>query len=100
MLNGAASVEFIVFGDGRELWRSGVCKLGEKPRECRVKLEGVKSLDLVVTDAGDGISCDQADWADAKVTLQNGKEIWLGDLPIIDTQSGQLSRPATPRSLP
>ena len=63
--NTIASVEFLVFGDGRELWRSGVCRLGEKPRDCRVPLDGIKSLELVVTDADDGINCDHADWADA-----------------------------------
>src|ERR1035437_5997020 len=60
-----AAVEFIIFGDGRELWRSGVCRLGEKPRDCRVKLDGIKSLELVVTAAGDYINYDHADWADA-----------------------------------
>lgn len=64
--NAAASVEFVVTGDGRDLWRSGVCRLGEKPRDCRVKLDGIKSLDLLVTDAGDGINHDHADWADAR----------------------------------
>jgi len=63
--NAVASVEFIVSGDDRELWRSGVCKWGEPPRECRVKLDGVKSLELEVTDADDGIKSDHADWADA-----------------------------------
>ncbi len=51
--NAAAAIEFIVIGDGRELWRSGVCKLGEKPRDCRVKLDGIKSLELLVDAAGD-----------------------------------------------
>jgi alpha-galactosidase len=63
--NAIASVEFVVSGDGGELWRSGVCKLGEPPRDCRVKLDGVKSLELEVTDADDGINFDHADWADA-----------------------------------
>lgn len=63
--NTAASVEFIISGDGHELWRSGVCKLGEQPRDCHVKLDGLKSLELVVTDAGDDIDHDHADWADA-----------------------------------
>jgi alpha-galactosidase len=61
----AASLEFIIFGDGRELWRSGVCKLGEKPRECRVNLDTIKSVELVVTAAGNGVNYDHADWADA-----------------------------------
>ena len=63
--NGAASIEFLVFGDGRELWRSGVCKWQDKPRECRVELDGVKILELVVTDAGDNVSFDHANWAEA-----------------------------------
>lgn len=63
--NAAASLEFIIYGDGRELWHSGVCKLGEQARAFRVQLDGIKSLELVVTDAGDGISYDHADWADA-----------------------------------
>jgi alpha-galactosidase len=63
--NAQASVEFIVSGDDRELWRSGVCKWGEPPRECRVKLDGIKSLELEVTDSDDGINYDHADWANA-----------------------------------
>ena len=68
--NAIASVEFVVSGDGGELWRSGVCKLGEPPRDCRVKLDGVKSLELEVTDADDGINFDHADWADAADLVQ------------------------------
>ena len=63
--NTVASVEFIISGDDRELWRSGVCRLGEPPRACRVKLDGIKLLRLEVTDADDGINYDHADWADA-----------------------------------
>jgi alpha-galactosidase len=32
-----------------------------------VPLDGVDELTLVVTDAGDGINCDHADWADARL---------------------------------
>jgi alpha-galactosidase len=63
--NGAASIEFWIYGDGRELWRSGVCKWQDKPRECRIALAGVKILELVVTDAGDNVSYDHANWAQA-----------------------------------
>lgn len=63
--NSGASIEFLVYGDGRELWRSGVCKWGDKPRECRVELSGIKILELVVTDAGDGVNFDHADWVEA-----------------------------------
>ena len=36
------------------------------------------------------ISFDQADWADARVTLADGKTVWLGDLP-----TGPLRAPFT-----
>jgi len=50
-----ASTVFRVFGNGRELWESGLCRLGDPPREVRVDLEGLTALELVVDDAGDGI---------------------------------------------
>ncbi len=62
----AASVEFFVLGDGRELWRSGVMRAGEGPKSLDVDLSGIKTLALKVGDAGDGIDSDHADWADAQ----------------------------------
>ena len=67
--NPAASVEFIVLGDGKELWRSGVMKAGETAKNVSVELAGIKTLLLKVGDAGDGISYDHADWADAKFEM-------------------------------
>ena len=65
-----ATVEFFVYGDDRELWRSGLCKPGEAPQMCDVSLEGVRVLTLLVTDGGDGTSHDHADWADARITYR------------------------------
>jgi len=39
------------------------------------------SVVLGAGDAGDGIASDHADWAEAKVVLADGRELWLGDLP-------------------
>lgn len=36
-----------------------------------VDLTGAKTLRLVVTDAGNGINNDHADWADAKFILED-----------------------------
>jgi hypothetical protein len=58
------SVEFHVFGDGVELYASGVVRRGESPRAVDVGLVGVKRLRLVVSDAGDGDTGDYANWAD------------------------------------
>jgi alpha-galactosidase len=64
--NPASSVEFIVIGDGKELWHSGVMHAGDAAKDCQVDLSGVKALTLKVGDAGDGIDYDHADWVDAK----------------------------------
>ena len=58
---------FRVLGDGRELWKSKVMKAGQGPEKVDVNLKGIKTLLLLVGDAGDGISFDHADWADAKI---------------------------------
>jgi alpha-galactosidase len=61
-----ASVEFSVSGDGKELWHSGVMRAGEAAKSLQVEVAGIKTLVLKVGDAGDGISFDHADWADAQ----------------------------------
>jgi len=96
--NQKASLEFVVSGDDRVLWRSGVCKLGDKPRDCQVKLAGVKRLLLTVTDAGDGINFDHADWAEAAFTT-DGAPPKVETPPLIVEEPFQLTPPApvTPR---
>ena len=64
--NPAASIEFMVLGDGKILWRSGVLKAGGAAKTFSVNLAGVNTLMLKVGDANDGISYDHADWADAR----------------------------------
>ena len=53
-----------------------------------VNLEGASEFVLEVNDARDGISCDQADWADAQVTLADGTVISLDKLTLVGLQSG------------
>lgn len=64
-----ASVEFVVSGDGVELWRSGVLGAGDAPVDVWVDVAGVESLELAVEDAGDGIDDDHADWLDPVVLI-------------------------------
>jgi len=98
--NPEASIEFIVRGDGKLLWRSGVIRAGEAARDCTVKLDGVKSLSLEVTDAGDGNSYDHADWADAKFEMTTGQPVAVaGELSLAPVAPYLLTpaAPATPR---
>ena len=66
---GPGTVVFHVFGDGKELWTSGVMKPNEKAKTIDLDLRGVKLLLLLVDDAGDGINFDHADWANARFTF-------------------------------
>ncbi|MFO1490111.1 MAG: NPCBM/NEW2 domain-containing protein [Kiritimatiellia bacterium] len=63
-------VEFIVRGDGRDLYRSGPVRGGEPARPIRVPLAGVQRLDLIVDPRGLSTS-DHADWLDP-VILHTG----------------------------
>jgi alpha-galactosidase len=83
---GRGSVVFSVKVAGKEACRSKVMREGMAGEPLSVDLGGAAKFYLEVDNAGDGISCDQADWVDAKVVLADGKTVWLGDLPLIDLQ--------------
>lgn len=61
-----AAVEFVVMGDGKKLFSSGVMRVGDAARSCTVDLTGVKKMELIVADGGNGDYYDHADWVDAK----------------------------------
>ena len=63
------SVEFLVLGDGKVLWKSGLMKGGDSAKPVNIDLNGVKSLELRVTDGGDGNDSDQADWLNARLVV-------------------------------
>ncbi|MEU8301611.1 NPCBM/NEW2 domain-containing protein [Micromonospora sp. NPDC048909] len=62
-----ATSTFQVIGDGRVLFDSGVLTR-EDIRQVDVDLSGVRVLDLVVGDAGDGGYNDRANWAGLNAT--------------------------------
>ena len=70
---GAGSVVFRVWGDGEKLFESDVMRAGDPPKPIDVNLTGKKTVLLEVTDAGDGIFADNANWVDAKFTVQGEK---------------------------
>jgi hypothetical protein len=84
---GSGSMVFIVSVGGKIAFRSEVLKAGMPAVPVRIPLESNREFQLQVSDAGDGISSDQAIWADAKVTLADGKEVWLSDLPVSQARS-------------
>jgi len=91
------SVVYQVFGDGKKLYESPVCKGGAAPLAIDIPVKGVDSLSLVVADAGDGNTNDHADWGGAKLlaavptgiaTRQPARSDWqakvVGDRLLLD----------------
>ncbi|WP_420597535.1 NPCBM/NEW2 domain-containing protein [Deinococcus sp.] len=56
------SAVFQVYGDGAKLYDSGILTGASAGKSLSVSVAGKKELRLIVTDAGDGISYDHADW--------------------------------------
>jgi hypothetical protein len=61
------SVLFKVLCDGKEAFNSSVMKFGQAAKPITLDVTGVAELRLVVTDGGDGVQGDHADWANAAV---------------------------------
>ncbi len=61
------SVVFQVFVDGKKRFDSGVMTDSDPAKGVDVALVGAKELRLVSGDAGNGISCDMANWAEARL---------------------------------
>jgi alpha-galactosidase len=92
---GRGSVVFGVDVGGERRFTSPVVREGASC-EVSVKLDGATEFAISVSDSGDGISCDQGCWADARVELADGRTLLVGDLPIVEGQDG----PPVARELP
>lgn len=66
------SVEFVITGDGRELWRSGLRTGGQPAVPVDLSVTGVQILGLRVMDGSDGTDHDHADWAEAELIMKDG----------------------------
>lgn len=80
------SVVFSVEANEKELWHSDLLQEGMPGVPVSVALGGVNEFILAIGDGGDGIGWDQSDWADARVILEDGSELWLGDMPQLGHQ--------------
>jgi alpha-galactosidase len=72
---------------GKKVFTSGVLHEGMAGVPLKVDLGGASEFTLEVKAVGerkpwDDPEWDQSDWADARITLQDGSTIWLADLPI------------------
>jgi hypothetical protein len=69
-MGNSGSVVFAVYGDGTPLYTSGVLTGAAQGVPISVSVNGFNELALIVTDAGDGLYADHADWANASVTCE------------------------------
>ncbi len=56
------SVIFSVYGDGKQLYQSELIKRYEFPRHATIDITGVKTLELSISDGGNGNFDDHANW--------------------------------------
>ena len=70
--NPGASVQFVVYGDGKRLWDSGLMRWKMPAKRVDISIAGVHQLLLYVKDGGDGIHWDHADWAEARILSSGG----------------------------
>lgn len=94
-VGGRGSVMFSVSVAGKEFFCSSLLREGMAGVPVSTDLGGTREFVMEVHDAGDGIACDQADWAEARVTLTDGTVVWLGDMAMNDPH-----RPAHDAELP
>ncbi|MHA4814673.1 NPCBM/NEW2 domain-containing protein [Streptomyces aculeolatus] len=62
------SVSFEVWADGAKVADSGVLTNDEPAQPLSADIGDAQTVRLVVTDGGDGVNYDHADWADARFT--------------------------------
>jgi hypothetical protein len=66
------SVVFQVWADGAKVWDSGTMKGDTATKPVKVNVAGKQELRLVVTDGGNGLQYDHADWGAAAVACTAG----------------------------
>ncbi len=62
-----ASVQFFIYLDNVLTYQSPVMDRNDDAIDLEIDVSGRNQLKLVVGDAGDGINCDHADWANARL---------------------------------
>lgn len=83
------SVVFQVYLDGEKAYDSGVMTGASATQQVKLGVTGKQELRLVVTDAGDGINYDHADWANPRIFCQKDAPPVAGSLDVTFAAGGQ-----------
>ena len=92
------SVVFSVDAGGKRLCSSPVMHRNEPGSPIHVDLGGARDLVLATNCAGDGLASDQGVWGDPRVTLLDGRELFLSDLPLHDPLTAERAADTPPFS--
>ncbi|MDR2168516.1 MAG: NPCBM/NEW2 domain-containing protein [Planctomycetaceae bacterium] len=86
-----AEMEFLVYGDDKLLWRSGILSTADEPKKCEVKLENVKNLRLIQSSGpNNDLNNDHGDWADAKIVFDNPNKELLANVKTVNLRNAVL----------
>ncbi|MCW2874713.1 NPCBM/NEW2 domain-containing protein, partial [Actinacidiphila oryziradicis] len=64
----AGTVAFEVWADGQRVAATGVLTNADPAQTLSAEVTGADTVQLVVTDGGDGVDSDHADWADTRLS--------------------------------
>lgn len=67
----SGSVNFILIGDKKVIWESGLVKAADSAKSIDVSLKGIEKLAFLVTNGEDGNDSDHADWCDLKIEYKD-----------------------------
>ncbi|HSH58936.1 MAG TPA: NPCBM/NEW2 domain-containing protein [Acidimicrobiales bacterium] len=91
------SVIFKVYADNTKIFDSGVLRGSSPTRDVDLDVRGVAGLRLVVTDAGDGIDSDHADWADARLACATAAPVTPATASQVDSEHSGATATPVPR---
>ena len=69
------TVQFFIRANGKTVARSSVLRFGDDAETLVAPLVGAKTIELIVTSAGDGNVNDIADWCEADFSVRPGTEL-------------------------
>lgn len=94
--NTTGSVIFSIYGAGGLLWKSPVMRSGGAAEKFDINVSRIDTLILVVDGAGDGISYDHADWANAYFLVHGFRPVAI-DRPVEEAVILTPKAPLAPR---
>ncbi len=88
------SVIFRVTVDGEVKFETGPMSDSDPPRQVDVPVAGARELRLIATDAGDGIGCDMANWAEASLVRDSRMPFFGAGVISLNGEAAPAASPA------